>query len=479
MLRFVIYFVLFTVYFGVNLSAAVYSIVPGSKDIFFKSVNVTGIRTNEFALYNTIRPLDITEDLSIKYDGKLYDFTGNYNLNYTKDLKYVDGASGGKAVLFPLPTSSIKINPYGNGFLKGEGLGSFTIEFYLKPYKQEMNAQVMSRIGVYADNGTNMFAGIKASIINGRLVWEFVDFFKYGDKSINIVLMEGEYLKIGEWTHHSISFNAETGKLVKYINGLEDEIVYVTTTGDRYGASYVPYFSPKNANPMYIGGGFVGAIDSFKILMSYKRDYDLLKYNPNGEVISSVIDLKSENAFLENININSINTNGTAVSLYYRSSYEYFLPDNNTIEWTHINSSMYLGYKKTRYVQVKAVLESDGNRNNSPILKSVNIVYDLPKKPLAPINVTATPADRAVVLKWDEAHNGNAIGYKIYYGKRPGIYNEYNDVPIFIGKQNEYVINGLENGQLYYFSITAVGKESDTLESDFSKEVYARPSLLP
>lgn len=479
MLRFIAYFIGLIFYIGINLNAAIYNIVPNGNDIFFKSLNVTGINTNEFILYNTIHPVERARDMSIEFDKVIEDITGNYNISYTKDIKNVQGANGGRGILLPHLNSYIKVEPYGSGFLRGVGLGSFTIEFYLKPYKSEMNAQVFSRMGVYTENGTNKFAGIKASIVEGRLVWEFKDFFKYGDKSLDLVLSQGEYLKIGEWTHHSISFDISTGKLVKYINGFEDEIVYVTTTGNRDGSSYIPYFSPKNANPMYIGGGFVGSIDSFNILLDYKRDYDLLKYNPSGEVISKVIDLKNENAFLETIRTFAINTNGTAINLYYRSSYEYFLPDNDTIEWTDVKDGMYLGYKKAKYIQVKAILESDGSRSNSPILNNIEIVYDIPPKPQTPINLTAIPADSAVVLKWEEAHNGNAVGYKIYYGTKSGIYNEFNDVPIVIGKQNEYVIDGLENGKLYYFNVRAFAKESDTLESDFAKEVYARPSSLP
>ena len=95
--------------------------------------------------------------------------------------------------------------------------------------------------------------------------------------------------------------------------------------------------------------------------------------------------------------------------------------------------------------------------------------------PKNPINLTAIAVNNSVVLKWDGSHE-NITGYKIYYGTKSGIYNNADNIPIIIGNQNEYVINGLKNGEIYYFAVTAIGGEGGNIESNFSKEVFVRTS---
>ena len=78
------------------------------------------------------------------------------------------------------------------------------------------------------------------------------------------------------------------------------------------------------------------------------------------------------------------------------------------------------------------------------------------------------------MLKWEGSHE-NITGYKIYYGTKSGIYNDTQYKPIVIGNQSEYVVEGLNEGEVYYFTITAIGGEGGNIESGYSKEVYVRP----
>lgn len=463
---------------SLTLNAEIFTLTADKNHTFYKTLNEIKSTNGNYSsiLYNNIDMPDSSYDIFLSFDEGIKDKTGNYKVKASDDIKSVNGVNGSKAMFLPHITSNVEVFINETGFLKGEGIGSFTIGFYLNPYKQLVNSTVMARMGVHSENGEKKLSGIKAFILNGRLVWEFADFFKYGNTYKNIVLDRGTFLKAGEWSYHSISYDASTGKLVKYLNGFEEEIVYVTTTGLREGSVYRPYFAANNTSSLLLGRGFVGAIDSFNIILDYKRNYNLAKYCPSGEFVSKVIDLKNENAHIQALNLNSQAENGTAVYLYYRASDKYFLPDNNTIAWIKTETNGDIGYKKARYIQVKSVLYSEATHNYTPVLNSIDIVYDIPKKPLKPINLTARAINSAVILSWDEEYSGNASGYKIYYSRKPGIYNEFENVPIIIDKRSQYTVEGLDSGALYYFKVSAYDYLGEWNESDHSDEVYARPN---
>ena len=69
-----------------------------------------------------------------------------------------------------------------------------------------------------------------------------------------------------------------------------------------------------------------------------------------------------------------------------------------------------------------------------------------------------------VTLAWDPNDESDLAGYKVYYGKVPGVYG----APISLGTQTTYTVTGLTPGT-YYFAVTAYNTAG--LESGFSNEV--------
>jgi hypothetical protein len=69
-----------------------------------------------------------------------------------------------------------------------------------------------------------------------------------------------------------------------------------------------------------------------------------------------------------------------------------------------------------------------------------------------------------VTLAWDPNVESDLAGYKVYYGKAPGVYG----APISLGTQTTYTVTGLAPGT-YYFVVTAYNTSG--LESGFSNEV--------
>lgn len=82
-----------------------------------------------------------------------------------------------------------------------------------------------------------------------------------------------------------------------------------------------------------------------------------------------------------------------------------------------------------------------------------------------PQNLMANTGSGYVDLKWDISTESDLAGYNIYYGKTSGQYTRRKTV----GQVDRYRIEELNNGEAYYFAITAY----DTLsrESDYSDEV--------
>lgn len=91
-------------------------------------------------------------------------------------------------------------------------------------------------------------------------------------------------------------------------------------------------------------------------------------------------------------------------------------------------------------------------------------------------NLAISIYDQSVVLSWDVAtDNVGVTGYNIYYGNEPVTADggEYTE-KIGAGDVIEYLVGDLENGETYYFAVTAydaAGNESE----NYSEEVSGTP----
>lgn len=455
----------------INLNGEVYNIFSNGNGIYYSSLDNSA---NGFVLNNSLTRNYNNLEISEIFESSIVNSVNYSGVSYSKDIKFIDGVLGGKAVLLPDGKSFVKMDNRGYAYSSEDSINSFTIEFYLNPYQIRMNSKVLSKISIYNNGNSSEYSGVRASIIDGKLVWRFDNLFMYNGQYSNITLSAGESLKPNEWRHHSVSFDAKTGKLVKYIDGLEEEVLYLTSSGDINGSPYMLNINNIIYDPLYLGQGFIGGIDAFSFTPIFKKNFNLYKYLKNGEIISEVIDFTNNNIFIDSINYTANISNGTHIDIYYRISDSYFLPEDNFIEWRRLNGNNIIN-ERGRYIQIRAEFQSDTERNISPVLNNMEIVYHNGKAPQKPINLTATAVNNSAVLRWEGSHE-NITGYKIYYGTKSGIYNNADNIPIIVGNQTEYVINGLRNGETYYFTITAIGGEGGNIESAFAEEVFVRTS---
>lgn len=455
----------------INLNGEVYNIFSNGNDIYYSSLDNSA---NGFVLNNSLTRNYNNFEISEIFESSIVNSVNYSGVSYSKDIKFIDGVLGGKAVLLPDGKSFVKMDNRGYAYSSEDSINSFTIEFYLNPYQIRMNSKVLSKISIYNNRNSTEYSGVRASIIDGKLVWRFDNLFMYNGQYSNITLSAGESLKPNEWRHHSVSFDAKTGKLVKYIDGLEEEILYLTSSGDINGSPYMLNINNIIYDPLYLGQGFIGGIDAFSFTPIFKKNFNLYKYLKNGEIISEVIDFTNNNIFIDSINYRANIANGTYIDIYYRISDSYFLPEDNFVEWRRLNGNNIIN-ERGRYIQIRTEFQSDTERNISPVLNNMEIVYHNGKAPQKPINLTATAVNNSAVLRWEGSHE-NITGYKIYYGTKSGIYNNADNIPIIVGNQTEYVVNGLRNGETYYFTITAIGGEGGNIESAFAEEVFVRTS---
>jgi hypothetical protein len=70
-----------------------------------------------------------------------------------------------------------------------------------------------------------------------------------------------------------------------------------------------------------------------------------------------------------------------------------------------------------------------------------------------------------VTLEWDPVRHPDVAGYMVYYGTFSGDYDESVDV----GNWTSVTIEGLEEDETYYFSVTAYSVNGE--ESEYSNEV--------
>lgn len=80
----------------------------------------------------------------------------------------------------------------------------------------------------------------------------------------------------------------------------------------------------------------------------------------------------------------------------------------------------------------------------------------------------AFPTQAQVTAVWDASRDAKTVGYKLYYGEAE---NEYTHC-IDVGNQTSYVIDGLDEGKVYYAAVSAYDPYG--VESDLSNKVTWR-----
>ena len=131
---------------------------------------------------------------------------------------------------------------------------------------------LFSRIGYFSGKKN----GIEIKVKDRKIIVEMFRMFK--DRNgirYDVKLMKSGEVELDRWYHFILSFDRISGKLAKYLNGSEEEAVYVSETDRPYEDVYEPSFESLDLPSAFIGKNFFGNIDEFRI--AYRQIEDLKK----------------------------------------------------------------------------------------------------------------------------------------------------------------------------------------------------------
>lgn len=459
------------------------------------------------------------------------DDTDKYNIQ-NSSFRFIKGKGvlGGGGASFFKSDHRIEIETIRNLWLGScDDLGSFTIEFRLCPISMKDESILFSRIGYL----TGKRVGIEIVFKEGRICVRLHRMFKDSrDKRYDVFLNKGIPLEKKKWYHFSLSFDRISGKLTKHLDGDEDEVVYVTQSGEPYIGVYEPSFACVDLPIAIIGRDYYGYLDEFRISYQHiedlKRETEIaygnykdlkvvkgIPVNRVGVISSPVYSFSSTGTSITLFKWEEVLKKDTFVWMELRICDNLFLRNNKTLNWYRIDNNekkIYLKrvgdeYLRGRYYQWRAYLVPSPDGVYSPSICNIELQYRIDSPPRAPLFLKVVKADDQFVrLKWKKNVEHDILGYRIYYGLRSKIYdgkigyidgkrisNEIDkgknyihvDITNSIIRENRErersILNypELRNGVLYFFSVSAYDSyKPDTPynhESSHSREVSARP----
>jgi len=448
-------------------------------------------------------------DISVSFDereaGFFRDSTGMYKVRLPVNVDRVGRAAarrGEGAALFGRSGGGVVIEPQSRNalFAPGKRIGDFTVEFWLYPFNMENGEKIFSWVASVSVNGNNVTQRIQCIASRNRLQWSFANFFAdpgfgfNGGASVINLEFSGNFPVVPKtWSHHLVRFDAKTGMIEYLVDGKSEAIAYTTRTRRESSEVFTPFTG--NSGAFFLGESFAGLMDEFKILSVYAGRSSERKY-ASGRMETRAIDLGDDASSIVRLDVsggrtgpslNEFRENGrfrfsddSQLNFFIRTSENPWLL--NTKRWVNFTPGEDISGIQGRYVQIAADFYSSADGETSPYLEQINIIYLPGEPPLPPRNLTAVAVDGGVQLRWRHGPDINMDGYFLYYsavrGELFGADAAQGSSPIDVGMTNTILIDGLQNGTLYYFRVAGYNRAASTGRynvGEFSAEVTARP----
>jgi len=367
-----------------------------------------------------------------------------------------EGALGEGCARFFKKEDGVWIETTRGGWLGACGdLGSFTIEFRFCPYQIRDGDIMFSRIGYFS----GAKRGIEIGLRNGRIAADLPGIFEVPNRSKRGALLgRGRILERNRWYHFALSYDRLSGKLSKYLDGEEEETIFMTASGEAFNGVYEPSFGDRTENGAFrcvetphavIGRGFAGLIDEFRIsyryfehleqaaAIAYRRYRQTgrigrIPFNVEGVVTSPVYRFASTGTKVMEFRWMEDSPADTFIWMEFRISDDYFTDRDPAPRWYRVKTpqkNIYLlkindgSYLRGKYYQWRAHLVPSPDGMRTPKLFGIELDYRLDLPPQPPRSVEALPLDRGVTLRWKKNTDHDILGYRIYYGTSPGTYD--------------------------------------------------------
>lgn len=358
--------------------------------------------------------------------------------------------------------------------------GSFSIEFFINPAVTE-NGSILFQWRSSRSAGRGVYQYARADIMNNRLEWIFSNIWiDSSGKPFDVSVSSLRNIIPSRWTHHQISWDSISGLLEYRMDGSTEALRWVTSNGREDGAVLPAVFGA--AAVVEIAGKYTGLIDEFKITRAGATRDSLQERgalsgmypSAGGRFETQPLDSGGRLSRLERLTVRMSEPNETGSAFFARAGENPYEWTDTYPQWITVIPGNTLSGIQGRYFQIAGELYTDGRARSTPILSSITLEYQKDDPPWPPVKVFAGGADESVHLQWKASIDSDTAGYLVYYGERPGEYLAAGS-PIDAGKTLEYTVNGLLNGKLYYFSVSAYDLAGKEHNGPLSMEVSARP----
>ena len=377
-------------------------------------------------------------------------------------------------------------------YFGSEGLkGSFSIEFWLCPSVAENGETILNWESSKNIAGELIYQLLNCSFDGGHLDWTIINLFDsyLGGIETGEIHLKGSSAVIpNKWSYHALSYDAETGILEYLVNGITEDIRYMTSNGMESGEiNLVVLGTPAQIE---LCTEYTGKIDEIRIL---RRPYSppdyqsaemagtlgRMLYTPTGGRFESQPIEVSMGSVLNSLNAEVSIPSQTEVAFYVRSGDNFYEWDSEFPKWIPVENGQTLAGISGKYYQVACELYPDGDGSLTPKVTQISLDFTELPEPLPPFIVKAEAGNGKVTVSWNYSVDDTAGGYYLYYGNRSGEYLgrialEGNS-PVNVGNTTSFTLNGLQNGKIYYFAVAAWSALDERIVGALSKEVYARP----
>ena len=420
-------------------------------------------------------------DLLISFDdGAIYDETNNYEIVASNMELSANAQMGNGTGMTQLSNQGLVLRGKEGSVFGSQGLtGSFTIEFWLYPAIAENGELIFNWRSSRNINKQSMYQVIRACFFNNHIEWNFHNIFSSGHiVKDEVTLTSLSSIIPQQWSHHSLSYDDETGLLEYKINGKTEALQYVTVSS-REDSQILNAYLGVPAD-IQLCSHYSGLIDDFIISRDSQTETSITMYNSKGgRFETQPIETDGFNSSLKQLDATTTIPPETGMAFFVRGGDNFYEWTDTYPEWEPVSLQEEIKGVTGKYLQIAVELYPDGNGIKTPSVSELVLSYEATEPPLPPAVVEATSGNSYVDLTWSPSVDYTVGGYTIYYGEHPGEYlgriAAEGVSPIQAGNVLSYRITGLQNGKIYYFAISAYSSLDERITGELSKEVYARP----
>lgn len=427
-------------------------------------------------------------DLLLHFDhAPFHDATGRYTVRASPQLSLNRYAVFGTAAgVFRAEEQALELIPgRGTLFYPGTIWSDFTLEFWLYPARLTDGEVLVDWAGSRTVGDEMIRQALRCTVQDRALAFVFENFFVPPDGAPFRLELSGRTgLVPRRWRHHMVRFDAETGLLEYVIDGVPEAVAYATDSGREAGAVFLPQVGATSPERLVVGDTFVGMLDELMVSTEFGLDRSRERYaHVSGSGETRILDLGYTNTRLLRVDAVHRTPLDSDIFFSYRIADQRLRMDRLDGDWIPFTpGTPFAPNVRGRFVELRFEFFPDGSRTRTPELSQVTLAYEPDLPPPPPTGVAAQPGDGSVTISWQKVADVDVAGYRVYFGETSGRYfgssSTRGESPIDAGDTASLTVDGLDNGQLYYFAVAAYDHTEPPHESGFSREVSARPSRM-